>query len=148
MIEEGMIKKQIRFYLHLLGRIELKKGNTPEAIEYFNEALSYMPSQHTIEGNSKAIFLDSLAYAYYKADDLEKAQEEYERIISLTVDRIYYGDIYAKSFYMLGRIFEQKDWKGKSIENYEKFLDLWKNTDPGIDEVEDAEKRLAALKSQ
>jgi hypothetical protein len=71
------------------------------------EAPSYMPSQFTIAGNSNAIFLDSLAFAYYKADDLEKAQEEYERITSLTVDRIYYGDIYAKSSYMLGKICEQ-----------------------------------------
>lgn len=148
LIEEGMMKKHIRFYLHLLGRIELKKDNIPEAIEYFKEAISYMPSQYTFASNSNAIFLDSLANAYYKADDFERAQEGYERIASLTVDRINYGDIYAKSFYMLGKIFEQKGWRGKAIENYEKFLDLWKDADPGIAEVEDARKRLAVLNSK
>jgi hypothetical protein len=49
---------------------------------------------------------------------------------------------------MLGKIYEQQDNRGKAIENYEKFLDLWKNADSGFPEVEDARKRLAGLKSQ
>ena len=49
---------------------------------------------------------------------------------------------------MLGKIYEQKGWKGKAIEHYKKFLALWKDADPGIAEVEDAKKRLAGLKSQ
>jgi len=41
----------------------------------------------------------------------------------------------------------QKGDQAKAIEHYEKFLNLWKDADPGIPEAEDAKKRLAGLKS-
>ena len=47
---------------------------------------------------------------------------------------------------MLGKIYEQQGNNGKAIEHYEKFLDLWKDADPGIPEVTDAKKRLAGLR--
>lgn len=42
-----------------------------------------------------------------------------------------HGDIYVKSFYMLGKIYEQQDNTALAIEHYQKFLDLWEDADPG-----------------
>ena len=48
----------------------------------------------------------------------------------------------------MAKLYEQKGNWTKSIEHYEKFLNLWKDADLGIAEVEDARKRLAGLKKQ
>jgi len=148
LIQNSPFKKAIRYYQHLMGMIELERENYSKAIKYFQEAIPLLPYTQDGGRDFRPLFINSLAQAYYKAEDLEKAQEEYEKIISLTYPRWRDGDIYTKSFYMLGNIFERMGKKAEAIEQYEKFLSLWKDADPGIAEVEDARKRLAGLKSQ
>lgn len=148
LIKKGMNRKEKRYYQHLMGMIELKRDKFSKAIEYFKKATSILPSQYPwIPRNDHAVFFESLAFASYRTGDLKRASKEYERVTSLTTGRLNYGDIYAKSFYMLGKIFEQKGWEGKAIESYEKFLSLWNDADPGIAEVDDARKRLADLQA-
>ena len=152
LIESGMNKKAIRYYHHLMGMIELKRKNFSKAVEFFKRGISLLYNQcysdnfQWLAPDSHALFMEPLALAYYKMGDLDTAQEEYEKITSLSSGRLFFGDIYAKSFYMLGKIYEEKGWEGKAIEQYEKFLDLWKDADPGIAEVDDARERLAGLK--
>ncbi|NIO48445.1 MAG: hypothetical protein GTN73_03250 [Candidatus Aminicenantes bacterium] len=142
-IEQGMNKNLMRLYYHLMGRIEIERNDYSKAIGYFKKGLPLsLPT-----AGIRLIYADSLGLAYYKSGDLEKAREEYERIASFTRGRIDYADVYAKSFYILGMIYEQQENRDKAMENCEKFLDLWKNADPGIAEVEDSRKRLAGLKS-
>jgi tetratricopeptide (TPR) repeat protein len=124
--------------------IEFEKSNFSRAIEHFKEAIAQLSFQHWFT-DDHALFADSLALAYFKAGDLDQARKEYESIIRLSLGRFYYGDIYAKSFYKLGQIYEEQGQKTKARENYQKFIDLWKNADPGNIEVEDAGKRLAAI---
>jgi tetratricopeptide (TPR) repeat protein len=47
--------------------------------------------------------------------------------------------------YYLGRAYEKSGWKDKAIAQYETFLYIWKNADPGIEEIEDAKRRLTKL---
>jgi tetratricopeptide (TPR) repeat protein len=145
-IEKDLNKKSIRLYLHLLGRIELKRRNFREAVENIEKGISLLPFQRYT--GPHALYMEALAFAYYESGNLEKAKEEYEKILSLTSGRIRFGDNYTRSFYMLGKIYEHQGIKNKAIENYEKFLELWEDADPGIAEVEDAKKRLASLKNQ
>jgi tetratricopeptide (TPR) repeat protein len=146
-IEEGEIKKEIRLYYLISGLIELEKKNLMEALGLLQEALRLLPYQSTASYD-QALYLYPFADALYANKDTERAQEEFEKITRLTLGRQDYGDLYAKSFYMLGKIYEERGDSAKSIEHYEKFLDLWKDADSGLPEVEDARKRLAGLKVQ
>ena len=145
MIAKEMNDKLIRDYHHLLGLIEVKNGNYNLAIEQLEKAIDLYPYP---QSNLRVLLSNPLANAYYLSGDLEKAQSSYEDLLSQNIGRHWSGDMYVKSFYMLGKIWEQKGDTAKAIENYEKFLDLWKNADSGLPEVEDAKNRLAKLKSQ
>jgi tetratricopeptide (TPR) repeat protein len=145
LIQKGLNKRAMRYSYWLEGMIDLKKANFRRAIESLNKAISLLPSQVSTN-DEHALFYGPLASAYYKAGDLEKARAEYVKITTLATGRASFGDIYAKSFYMLGKIAEQQGQKARAVEHYQKFLDLWKNADPGIPEIDDARKRLSALK--
>ncbi len=150
LIEKGSHEKEIRRYHHLIGMIELERKDYSKAIENLELALSLLPHQSSLGNeahirNSQALFINSLALAYYRSGDLERAVEQYERINSLTSGRLFFGYIFAKSFYTLGRIYQNLGNNAKAEENYNKFLALWFNADPGISEVNDAKNRLTRL---
>ncbi len=129
-------------YYHLIGMIEIERKNYAQAIEYLEKGL---PLLSAISG-WRIIFEDSLGRAYYESGDLNKAREKCEEISNTTTPgKLTFGDVYVKSYYMLGKINEELGDTAKAKEHYEKFLDLWKDADPGIAEVQDARQRLARL---
>jgi tetratricopeptide (TPR) repeat protein len=145
LLEKENNKKLMRHYYRLVGMIECERENFSPAIDSLEKALSLVSAGPL---DMPPDFIEPLALAYYRAGDTNRAREEYEKITRITMGRIDSGDIYAKSFYMLGKIYELQGKKTRAIENYRKFLDLWKDADPGQPEVEDARKRQAGLKAR
>ena len=89
---------------------------------------------------------DVLARAYWRNGDLDRAAAEYRKL--LTVDpanqvRYLMSPLYR---YRLGRVLEEKGDRAEARAEYAKFLECWKDADPGHAELADARKRLAALR--
>jgi tetratricopeptide (TPR) repeat protein len=148
-VKAAPIQKIVRYHHFLLGIIERESGRFSDAIDNFTKAIALLPRESWESGLSwECLFFDGLAQTYYKSGDLDRAKETYRKIQSLPFARLRYGDIHARSFYWLGRIAEQKGRKSEATEQYRKFVDLWKDADPGLSEVEDAKKRLVGLKVQ
>jgi len=144
LISETWNKKQMRHYFHLMGAIALEAKQPDKSIENFNKAISLLPSQVYGFGEH-SLYVDSLASAYYKIGDIENATEQYEKIASMTWGRILYGDIYARSYYCLGKLYQEKGLIDKASKQYKKFLNLWKEGDQNLQEIADAKKQLAVL---
>jgi len=150
-VDVSIYKKDIRRYEHLLGVIALGEGRYQEAASRFERGASELafpgslyPEDHHI---LDALFLEPLAEAAFLSGDLDKARQTYEKITGLTVGRYLYGDRYARSFFRLGIIAEKQGRKDEAAGHFRNFLDLWKDADPDLPEVEDARQRLAGLKS-
>jgi tetratricopeptide (TPR) repeat protein len=141
------------FYDILAGEILLAEDSVEKAIVICEKTSPLgMPSP---DDNSKyrldynAPFLkDVLARAYQKKREIDKAIDEYVRLITFDPNRKERFLIHPKYHYRLAKLYEEKGWEGKAIEHYEKFLTLWKEADPDIPEVEDAKKKLERLKSR
>ncbi len=101
---------------------------------------------HVIGLHDPPFVRDYIPRAYIQIGELDKAIEAYEKLVTFNPESVDRRLIHPLNYYRLGKVYEQKGNKRKARANYRKLLKLWKDADPGITEVEDANKRLTALK--
>jgi tetratricopeptide (TPR) repeat protein len=127
-------------YWWTLGDIEQAKGDIKTAIDYFEKADKDAPTPSFYRRYT-------LAKIYLQTGRLDEAVAELEKALS-RYDGNRLGIEAVKAYYLLGLAYEKSGWNKKAIAQYEEFLDIWKNADPGIPEVADAKERLRKLKSR
>lgn len=145
LIERESAPKRMRRYEHLMGQIALAEGRTDQAIRHFEQAISLLPGQRE-NNDEQAFYYDGLAAACYQGGLWPRAMETYRAILSLTTGRLTWGDIYARSYYWLGKIYQKIGNSAEAAVHYENFLELWKNADAGMPEVADAKTQLEAVR--
>ncbi len=143
-LERSGPRHQMRSHDYLLGRIALAEGRSDQAIRHFERALASLPRQREVS-DEQAFFMDGLADALYRAGRWRRAAETCRRIAALTTGRLRWGDLYAKSFYRLGKIHRKTGDATAAAKDFEGFLRLWENADPGLPEVVEAREQLAEL---
>jgi serine/threonine protein kinase/tetratricopeptide (TPR) repeat protein len=145
-IEKSGVLNDLRYYHCLMGEIAREKGDLAGAIRSFETALSLLPREN-YKFDLHILFLDPLASAFYEKGDWEEARKTYEKITDLTTGRVRWGNLYAKSFYWLGKIHLARREKDRAARFFRQFLEIWSQADPGLPEVEDARKQLTGLET-
>jgi tetratricopeptide (TPR) repeat protein/tRNA A-37 threonylcarbamoyl transferase component Bud32 len=135
-------------YNELYAELLLAEGLPEKAIAVFEKVspprLTHLQYAEEMIGYNAPFLMDVLARAYQQKGDLDKAIAEYERLITFDPNNPTCFLIHPKCHYRLARLYEQKGLKAKAVVQYQKFLDLWKDADPGQPEVEDARKSVAS----
>ena len=88
------------------------------------------------------LLIDGKARVYQKKKELDQAITEYQKLITFDPSSDNRRLIHPKYFYRLAKLYEENGDNAKAREHYQKFLTYWKDADPGIAEVEEAQKKL------
>jgi len=88
-----------------------------------------------------------LARTYLEMDMIGEAVQEFEELEDWNILSTVRNPIFASKVpYFLGISYEKSGWNQKAIAKYQEYLEIMKDADPGIPEVEDAKERLKKLR--
>jgi len=152
---EGKDKARITALRDLLqGEVLLAQGDLDSALAagqkacgpgspYWNQGYRY----YGLFNEYTSYYMDLVARIFTKKGNVTRAIAEYESLIKIlfTYSSAYF--VHPLYHYRLGVLYERAGQGVKARAQYERFLDIWKDADPGLPEVEDARKRLTGLKT-
>jgi serine/threonine protein kinase/tetratricopeptide (TPR) repeat protein len=137
---EEMDQSQRFTYWLAVANVERAKGDLNAAVAHLQMAAK--------EASNHIFYVRfCLASAYLEVGKLGEAVDLLEEWVSrYPQTKISHTILAVKTHYLLGLAYDESGWHDKAIAQYEEFLDIWRDADPGIEEIEDARERLARLK--
>ncbi|MCJ7680614.1 MAG: protein kinase [Candidatus Aminicenantes bacterium] len=146
-ITKSGYSKLMRHCFHLNGKILQMQGEPARAVSQFRNAvdtLSFQTGHYDMHG----FFYEGLADALIKNRNTAEARQMYEKVIQLTSGRLMWGDVYARSCFSLGELYNQANNKSNAVKYFRLFLTIRSKADDISEEQKSAEKQLILLLEQ
>ena len=133
--------KETRRHHLLRGELALAGGDTAGAIEQLERAESTLAPRGYMAPQHVPVWF-ALGSAYLKAGKEAQAAERFRRVTESTTEHLDFPIEYVRSFYLLGKIHENRGDMDKAREYYQRFLDFWEGGDMDRERVEEALSKL------
>jgi tetratricopeptide (TPR) repeat protein len=128
------------------GLAAMARGEAPGAIRPLEDAAAALtPRTGFILGASQHVPIwSTLGQAYFDAGRPADALPWFEKVAAAGVERVAHPLWYVRSFYYLGRIYEQQGNAAKAREAYRRFVGYWKDGDLDRDRVAEAQRKISS----
>ncbi len=128
------------------GLVALGRSDAAAAIKPLQDAATALPSRGT-GPNGRSWHLpvwSSLGQALLEAGRAGEARPWFEKVAGSGYERARQPIDFVRSFYFLGRIYEQQGDTAKSREAYRRFVGYWKDGDLDRERIAEAQKKIGS----
>lgn len=117
--------------LFLLSELSNRKGDFKKSEQYLLEIIKELHGVNStsFKYNPQPLLLFSLSKLYFDNGKYELSEKWFKKLLKLYISNYSNGDLYARTYYYLGKIYLKKNWNGKAIEYFNNFLKCWKEGD-------------------
>lgn len=126
-------------YFHLLGNVHLERGDEDLAVQTLKKSVQMIDGIGDSYVDHWEYYQQTLAEAYFEAGDMDSAITECQSIVNDNPS-------WARAYYLMGRIHEQKGLNEEALGFYRQFLKIWDDADRDLPEIVDALQRIDRLK--
>jgi serine/threonine protein kinase/tetratricopeptide (TPR) repeat protein len=120
------------------GMVAWLKDDLVSAGRHAETADSLAPNNYMIRFLLSQIYVDDQRF--------DEAIQLLENMLNrYTGSRLQYPPFAARGYYLLGMAYQQAGRNEDAVEQFQMFLEIWKNADPELEDISDAKKRLQEL---